>query len=102
MVSTGLRTGPGVCPRPVAVYVLVRYLRSRQVWRVFLCAGHGAEVPAAEPLDDIAEQELADRRAQHDRALAGCPYRRPRPLQPQARDGGERSGPQGGGDVRGP
>ncbi len=80
--STG-PLGPGSCYRPVMMSALVRYPRSRELWRMFLCAGHAQQVPGAEPLDQAGEDELADRRAQHDLAMAGKPYRRPRPFQPR-------------------
>jgi hypothetical protein len=62
--------------------MLIRYpTRPADIWPVFLCAGHAREVPLAEPLDQVAAAELADRREQHALAIAGRPYRRPMPLQ---------------------
>jgi hypothetical protein len=81
LVSTGITTGPAACGNPAVSFMLVRYPRPRGVWCVFLCASHHRDVPLAEPLDQVAAAELADRRAQHALALAGQPYRRAVPLQ---------------------
>ena len=82
VVVTGVRTGPGSCPNPPTSFMLVRYPRARGTWCAFLCASHAREVvPLAEPLDQVAAAELADRRTQQALALAGKPYRRPGPLQ---------------------
>ncbi|MBF6558178.1 MAG: hypothetical protein IVW52_18895 [Acidimicrobiales bacterium] len=51
------------------------------MWCSFLCAAHANAVPLAEPLDQVAAAELADRREQHALAMAGKPFRRPTPLQ---------------------
>jgi hypothetical protein len=81
VVATGMRTGPGSCPHPVASFMLVRYPAERGTWCAFLCSGHAGEVgPLAEPLDQVAAAELADRCAQHALAMAGKSYRRPAPL----------------------
>lgn len=81
VVATGVRTGPGGCSNPVTSFMLVRYPRDRGTWCAFLCHRHTREVgPLAEPLDQVAAAELADRRAQHALAMAGKPYRRPTPL----------------------
>ena len=82
VVATGIRTGPESCPCPPTSFMLVRYPRDRGTWCAFLCAGHAREVaPLAEPLDQVAAAELADRRAQRELAMAGEPYRHPAPLQ---------------------
>jgi hypothetical protein len=82
VVATGMRTGPGRCPHPVASFMLVRYPAGGGVWCAFLCAGHSREMgPLAEPLDQVATAELADRRVQHALAMAGKPCRPPAPLQ---------------------
>jgi len=66
----------------VASFMLVRYPRDRGTWCAFLCGRHAGEVgPLAEPLDQVAAAELADRRAQLTLAMAGKPFRRPAPLQ---------------------
>lgn len=82
VVNTGTRTGPGSCPGSPTSFMLVRYPGDRGTWCAFLCAVHARQVtPLAEPLDQVAAAELADRRTQHDLAMAGEPYRRPAPLQ---------------------
>lgn len=82
VVATGMSTGPGSCPRPVSTFMLVRYPRDGGTWCAFLCSRHAGEVGSlAEPLDQVAAAELADRRAQHALAMAGESYRRPAPLQ---------------------
>lgn len=88
--ASGVTTGPGHCMHLVEVSVLVRYPRSRDVWLVFLCSRHGAQVAGSAPLDEPAAAELAERRAQHDLALAGKSFRRPRPLRPARPVGTER------------
>lgn len=81
-VATGERTGPGDCLNAVTSFMLVRYPREGATWCAFLCTAHAREVgPLAEPLDQIAEAELADRRTQHALAMAGKPFRRVAPLQ---------------------
>ena len=81
-VPTGMTTGPGACPGPVTHFMLVRYPTGRPgTWCAFLRAGHAREVPLCEPLDQVAADELADRREQHALAMTGRPYRRPTPLQ---------------------
>ncbi len=83
LVTTGERTGPGHCVQQPSYYMLVRYNHERgATWCVFLCAVHAREVaPLAEPLDQVAAAELADRRTQSALAMAGKSYRRPTPLQ---------------------
>lgn len=83
VMATDMRTGQGNCPYPVASFMLVRYPTGRGTWCAFLCSRHAGEVGTlAEPLDQVAAAELADRRAQHALALAlaGKSYRRPAPL----------------------
>jgi hypothetical protein len=81
LVSTNECTGPGSCPHPPTSFLLVRY-PDRSTWCAFLCAVHARQVaPLAEPLDEIAAAELADRRTQHALGMAGKQFRRPVPLQ---------------------
>jgi hypothetical protein len=73
-----MTTGPGLCHYPATHFMLIRYPTSpADIWPVFLCTGCAREVPLAEPLDQVAAAELADRREQHALAMAGKPYRRP-------------------------
>ena len=77
-VHRGMTTGPGPCHHPATHFMLIRYPTSpADIWPVFLCTGCAREVPLAEPLDQVAAAELADRHEQHALAVTGQPYRRP-------------------------
>lgn len=87
---------PGNCPGQATHFILVRYPTGKAgTWCAFLCTGHARSVPLAEPLDQVAAAELADRREQYALALAGRPYRRAVPLQLSAAAAGAAG--QGGG-----
>ena len=74
------RTDPGPCARFVTGQAFVQFPYDGAVWRVFLCARHGAQVDGSELLDDVGTAELGRRRNQAALALAGRPFCRPEPL----------------------
>lgn len=83
---TGVRTGPQPCAEPAALTMLVRYPRSRAVWRVYLCQGHAAQLEArgmGKAVESLAGQlqiERDYRAEQYARARAGLEYRRTGPV----------------------
>lgn len=75
MVYRGVQGQPRGCDGEPTHTAVVRWRQRRRWVRVFLCDRHAREVADAEPMTDAHRGQLAERREEVRRALAGLRYR---------------------------
>lgn len=79
-VASGGQCGPRSCDEPVTHAGTRFFPYDKSLWLAFACEGHADVLTDPRPLTDRDRRELETRQRNHDLAMSGKPYIRPKPL----------------------